>query len=232
MIGIYKITSPAGRIYIGQSTDINYRFSSYKRLKCKSQLRIYNSFMKYGVDNHVFEIVEECPLELLNERERYWQDFYNVVGKEGLNCLLVSTDSLKRFLSDEMKLKISNSLTGFRHNKESRAKISKGLTGRPVSEETRRKLSESNKNKRRSAETARKISEALRGRKIPKDVLDKRSKTISGANNCNAKIVVNLQNGVFYGCIGEAAECYGINRNTLNNYLIGHRENKTCLAYA
>lgn len=232
MIGIYKITSPTGRIYIGQSTDIDYRFSSYKRLKCKPQLRIYNSFMKHGVDNHVFEIVEECLPESLNERERYWQDFYNVLGKEGLNCLLVSTDSLQRVLSDEMKLKISNSLTGFRHTEESRAKISKGLIGRPVSEETRRKLSESNKNKHKSPETARKISEALKGRKIPKEVLDKRSKTISGANNCKAKIIVNTQNGVFYGCIEEAAECYGIKRSTLNNYLIGHRKNKTYLAYA
>ena len=232
MIGIYKITSPAGRIYIGQSTDIDYRFSSYKRLKCKPQLRIYNSFMKHGVDNHVFEIVEECSPESLNERERYWQDFYNVLGKEGLNCLLVSTDSLQRVLSDEMKLKISNSLTGFRHTEESRAKISKGLTGRPVSQETRFKISESNKNKHRSPETARKISEALKGRKIPKDVIEKRRKSQSGSNSAHARIVLNTENGVFCGCIKEAAECYGINKSTLNNFLIGHRKNKTSLVYA
>jgi group I intron endonuclease len=232
MIGIYKITSPAGRIYIGQSTDIDYRFSSYKRLKCKPQLRIYNSFMKHGVDNHVFEIVEECSPESLNERERYWQDFYNVLGKEGLNCLLVSTDSLQRVLSDEMKLKISNSLTGFRHTEESRAKISKGLTGRPVSDETRRKLSESNKNKHCSPETARKISEALKGRKIPKEVIEKRRKSQSGSNSAHARIVLNTENGVFYGCIKEAADCYGISRSTLNNFLIGHRKNKTSLVYA
>lgn len=232
MIGIYKITSPTGRVYIGQSTDIDYRFSSYKKLKCKPQLRIYNSFMKYGVDNHIFEIVEECSIESLNERERYWQDFYNVLGKGGLNCLLVSTGSLQRVLSDEMKLKISNSLTGFRHTEESRAKISKGLTGRPVSEETRRKLSESNKNKHQSPETAIKISKALRGRKIPREVIEKRSKSQSGASHYKAKVIVNTQNGVFYDCITEAAECYGIKRSTLNNFLTGRRKNKTYLAYA
>jgi group I intron endonuclease len=188
--------------------------------------------MKHGVDNHVFEIVEECSPESLNERERYWQDFYNVLGKEGLNCLLVSTDSLQRVLSDEMKLKISNSLTGFRHTEESRAKISKGLTGRPVSQETRFKISESNKNKHRSPETARKISEALKGRKIPKDVIEKRRKSQSGSNSAHARIVLNTENGVFYGCIKEAAECYGINKSTLNNFLIGHRKNKTSLVYA
>lgn len=232
MIGIYKITSPVGRIYIGQSTDIDYRFSSYKRLKCKLQLRIYNSFIKYGVDNHMFEILEECSVESLNERERYWQDFYNVLGKDGLNCVLVSTDSLQRVLSDEMKLKISNSLTGFRHTEESRAKISKGLIGRPVSEETRRKISESNKNKQRSPETAMKISEALKGRKIPKEVIDKRSKSQSGANHYKAKVIINTQNGVFHDCIAEAADCYGIKRSTLNNFLTGHRKNKTYLTYA
>jgi group I intron endonuclease len=232
MIGIYKITSPVGRVYIGQSTDIDYRFLSYRRLKCKPQLRIYNSFMKYGVDNHVFEILEECSADSLNERERHWQDFYNVLGKEGLNCLLVSTDSLHKVLSDEMKSRISNSLTGFRHTDESKTKISKGLTGRPVSEETRRKISESNKDKHRSPETAQKISEALRGRKIPKEVIEKRSLSQSGVNHYKARVIVNTQNGVFYDTIKEAAECYGINRNTLNNFLTGFRKNKTHLAYA
>jgi len=232
MIGIYKITSPVGRVYIGQSTDIDYRFSSYKRLKCKPQLRIYNSFIKYGVDNHVFEILEECSAELLNERERHWQDFYNVLGKEGLNCLLVSTESLQKVLSDEMKSRISNSLTGFRHTDESKTKISKGLTGRPVSEETRRKISESNKDKHRSPETARKISDALKGRKIPKEILEKRGKSQSGANHYKARVIVNNQNGVFYDCIKEAAECYGINKSTLNNFLTGFRKNKTHLVYA
>lgn len=232
MIGIYKITSPIGRIYVGQSIDVVLRFQTYKKLKCKSQLRVYNSFVKYGVENHTFEIIEECSVDLLNERERYWQDFYEVLGKNGLNCNLVSTDNSPKVLSDEMKSRISASLTGFRHTEESRAKISKGLTGRPVSQETRFKISESNKNKHRSPETARKISEALKGRKIPKDVIEKRRKSQSGSNSAHARIVLNTENGVFYGCIKEAAECYGINKSTLNNFLIGHRKNKTSLVYA
>ena len=84
MIGIYKIISPLGKIYIGQSIDIDVRFNNYKKLKCKSQLRIYNSFIKYGVDNHIFKTIEECSLDLLNERERYWQDYYDVLNKNGL----------------------------------------------------------------------------------------------------------------------------------------------------
>ena len=123
MIGIYKITSPLGKIYIGQSIDIDYRFYVYKKLKCKQQLRIYNSFLKHGVDNHVFEVIEECNVEFLNERERYWQDYYNVLGKKGLNCILVSTNECSKVLSKETKSKISNSLFGFKHTEESKGKI-------------------------------------------------------------------------------------------------------------
>ena len=48
MIGIYKITSPTGRIYIGQSIDIEKRIIKYQNIKCKSQRLLYNSLFKYG----------------------------------------------------------------------------------------------------------------------------------------------------------------------------------------
>jgi group I intron endonuclease len=232
MIGIYKITSPLGKIYIGQSIDIDYRFYVYKKLKCKQQLRIYNSFLKYGVDNHVFEVIEECSVEFLNEKERYWQDYYNVLGKKGLNCILVSTNKCLKVLSKETKLKISNSLFGFKHTEESKGKISKGLTGRPVSQETRNKISESNKNKRPSAETRKKISLSLVGRKLSKECLEKRSKSISRGGSYKAKTVINLETGIFYDCIQDAADTININRSTLNNYLAGSRKNKTNFIYA
>ena len=37
LIGIYKITSPNDKIYIGQSIDIDRRFIQYQKLKCKKQ---------------------------------------------------------------------------------------------------------------------------------------------------------------------------------------------------
>ena len=232
MIGIYKVTSPLGYIYIGQSKNIDNRFCDYKKLKCKAQLRIYNSLVKYGVENHIFETIENCPIYLLNEKERYWQDFYNVLGKQGLNCNLVPTNNFPKVLSDETKSKISNSLTGLRHTDESKAKISKGLMGRIVSQETRNKISKSNKNKKFSVERRQKISDALKGRKIPKDVIEKRNKKLSKGFHYKARIIVNTQNGVFYDFIGDAANCYNIKRSTLNNFLTGLRKNKTYLSYA
>ena len=85
--GIYKITSPSGKIYIGQSIDIDRRFYQYRKLACKKQPVLYNSFIKYGIETHIFEIVEECEKSLLNERELYFIKFYDSY-KNGMNCSL------------------------------------------------------------------------------------------------------------------------------------------------
>ena len=48
MIGIYKITSPSNKIYIGQSIDIEKRFYYYRKLYCLKQVKLYRSFIKIG----------------------------------------------------------------------------------------------------------------------------------------------------------------------------------------
>lgn len=73
MIGIYKITNPKGRIYIGSSKNIPYRWEHYyKRLNCKKQVKLFNSFLKYGYENHTFEVIEECTIDVLLKRENYY----------------------------------------------------------------------------------------------------------------------------------------------------------------
>jgi group I intron endonuclease len=83
-IGIYKITNPEGKIYIGQSTDIEFRWEYYINHRCKGQPSLYLSFKKYGWFYHQFEIIEECDKTKLIERERYWIEHHNCV-LEGLN---------------------------------------------------------------------------------------------------------------------------------------------------
>ncbi len=52
IVGIYKITNPKGKVYIGQSVNIKKRWGDYKCLhNCKEQKMLYNSFIKYGVNN-------------------------------------------------------------------------------------------------------------------------------------------------------------------------------------
>jgi group I intron endonuclease len=126
MIGIYKITSPKGRVYIGQSIHIERRFNNYKKLcSCKEQPKLYNSLIKYGPHLHIFEITEECDIEKLNERERYWQDFHNVLSENGLNCRLTETTDKSGKMSEETKMNLSQKHKGKKMSEESKIKMSK-----------------------------------------------------------------------------------------------------------
>lgn len=107
MIGIYKITSPTNKIYIGSSNDIKNRISKYKNLKCRSQRKLYNSLKKYGWDNHLFEIIEECDVKILLERELYYGIMFNVLDKEtGLNSRLPKSGEHYTYMSEDTKRKI------------------------------------------------------------------------------------------------------------------------------
>lgn len=81
MIGIYKYQNKInGKIYIGQSIDIDRRYKQHlydannrPDRGCGVDLAI----KKYGIDNFDFSIIEECPISLLDERERYWIAYYD-----------------------------------------------------------------------------------------------------------------------------------------------------------
>lgn len=103
IIGIYKIVSPSNKIYIGQSTNIERRIKYYKGLYCKNQTKLYNSLKKYGWKSHKFEIIEECKIEDLLDRENYWKDYYMVLDIPSLCC---RKDGKGGYLSTETKEKI------------------------------------------------------------------------------------------------------------------------------
>lgn len=105
MVGIYKIINPKGKIYIGQSVDIEKRKYYYQTLHCKKQIMLYNSIKRYGWETHKFEIIEECFIENLDERENYWGGYYNTL-EEGLNLRLGKG---RGTCSNKVKEKISKS---------------------------------------------------------------------------------------------------------------------------
>ena len=57
MIGIYKITNPKGKIYIGQSSNIERRMIEHKYRSKTKNLKLYSSLRKYGIDNHKIDIL-------------------------------------------------------------------------------------------------------------------------------------------------------------------------------
>ena len=128
-IGIYKITSPSGKIYIGQSICIRKRWKSYINNPNNKQYHLYRSFNKYGLDTHNFEIIHYCKVEELNELERYYQDFYDCIGRNGLNCILQKTDAKPYIRSKELNHRMSLKNKGKKMSKESRLKMSKARKG-------------------------------------------------------------------------------------------------------
>lgn len=83
MIGIYKITNLInGHSYIGQSIDIERRWVQEINASKNINDRGYNyplmkAFRKHGVNNFSFEIIEECDIKNLDNKEKYWINFYD-----------------------------------------------------------------------------------------------------------------------------------------------------------
>lgn len=212
--GIYKITSPSGRIYIGQSGGISQRFRNYKCLHSYiGQTRLYASFIKYGVENHTFEIIEGCLFEDLNCRERYWQDFYDVIGKNGLNCILQECGLLKRTASEETRRKIGEKSKGRIPSKETNEKRSKSLKGKKRSQEFCQRMSELHKGREHSDETKEKFRIINTGKKLS----DETKKKVSDANyEKEYTLLLNLDTGIYYNSICELSraldmECWKLN---------------------
>jgi len=137
MVGIYKITSPTNKVYIGQSRHLNKRKSDYKCLNIIGQIKIYNSLKKYGWESHKWEIIEYCESILLDEKEIYWINHYRCI-KEGLN---IREGGYGGGLSQETKNKISKSLKG---RKNTWTKM--GSKGYKYTEEQKEKMRKPRKN--------------------------------------------------------------------------------------
>lgn len=161
-IGIYKITCTSNNaIYIGQSTNIEKRWKSYKSLRCQSQSRIYRSLKKYGISNHEFEIIEQCNKVCLTDKEKYWISHFDTFGtSRGMN---LKEPGRGGRLSNETKLKKSLS-----------------LKGRPLSEENKKNISIANTGKVRTKEMLFNLSKAHMGIKLKAESIAKRTASRSG----------------------------------------------------
>ena len=78
--GIYRLTNLTNqKIYIGQAVDIADRFKQH--IKCGLGIdtpsnMLYKAMLRDGVENFIFEVIEECDRCQLNDRETYYIDFY------------------------------------------------------------------------------------------------------------------------------------------------------------
>lgn len=140
MVGIYKITNTKnGKIYIGQSIDIEHRKSCHEydlknnRHKNSHLQRAYNR----DPDAFTFEIVCECLEEDLNDLEVYYIKKYNCLDdRYGYNIDKGGNGSGR--MSEKTKAKISRAKMGNR-----------AMCGIRLSDEWKKHLSEAQPHKKR-----------------------------------------------------------------------------------
>ena len=140
---IYKVVSPSGRIYIGQTIKSLTKRKTGHRNDAFDKNRNYNTkfsraIRKYG-DKLKWEILyDNIPWRYLNNMEIITIGWYNSY-KSGYNSTLGGEGNV-----------------GFRHT-----------------DETKQKMSEANKGKKLSKEHKKKLSQAGKGRKFPKEHIEK-----------------------------------------------------------
>lgn len=89
---IYKIYNDVNdKLYIGKTvSSIEKRFQEHcydsKKERCEKR-PLYNAMNKYGIEHFFIELIEECDLKELSEKEIYWIGYYNSY-KNGYNATL------------------------------------------------------------------------------------------------------------------------------------------------
>lgn len=174
--GIYKLTSPSGKIYIGQSIRLPKRLSDYNNLKkIKGQTALYEAVKKYGFSNFKVEIIfvvnEMLPpekiKEVLNVLEEVYIEHFNCMSPNGYNLrsggnsMLASEETKKRMSAAQIGKSVGRKMTA-----ENLRKMIERNTGSKRSEETKNKIRLSRKNIVMKPEWNEKISNSKKGVKL------------------------------------------------------------------
>lgn len=219
---IYKITNTVnGKVYIGFSTNPEYRFEQHKKESTKKfpksifhkaiKKYTWNNFKKeviYGSKDHKY-CLEEMEQYFISEYNSY-ENGYNMtlggggsfIGRKHTSETILKMREMVKYrpkISEETRGKQRNAKLGTKHSEETRQKRSKALKGRVISQETLDKKSKSMMGKTHSEETKRKISLANKGRKVSPDEIAKKvlaiSKNYLFVNPLGKKIKIkNLKN--------------------------------------
>lgn len=112
MIGIYKIENLiTNKIYIGESIDIKQRWDNEYNAAFNPNEKSYNyplqkDFRELGKENFSFSIIEECSIDELWDKEKYWINYYDSFNN-GYNQTLggngfhkITTDTLNQIYND------------------------------------------------------------------------------------------------------------------------------------
>ncbi len=131
--GIYMCTCTANnKSYIGQSVDVKLRKTQHlSELRYNKHFNEYlqKSYNKYGEDSLVWEVLEYCDKDNLDDREIYWIAQHDTVDN-GFNATVGGTANRVFKRTPEFRERLSQTLTeSWKDADDRRASISKRMTG-------------------------------------------------------------------------------------------------------
>lgn len=171
--GIYKIsTTFDSRIYIGSSKNIESRIVTHKgdlkrNKHCNFHLQAFVN--KYGLERLIFEILEECLVEKLQQQEQFYIDSlnstFNIAKKAGIPFVINKTIT---------EHKRSCAIEQWKNRTPEQKQLIIEKTKHTISlksEEAKMQMRENSKSlgmlgKKQSEQQKLKVSIALKGRKI------------------------------------------------------------------
>lgn len=211
------------KIYVGQTKNKNERWRQH-RYDCfikQSNNRLYHSIRKHGIVNFNFTIIEENSIDIIDEAECFWIEFFRS-WDDSFGYNIEKGGSTNKIVSKETRLKIGNARRGKYHTNYSKHQISIAKAGTKRSQESKLKQSISNIGSKRSDETKRIMSESHMEISIPHtpEAKQKMSEQRRGEKNIRAKlknsdipIILEMRkNGI---PIKDIALQFKVSRNTI-----------------
>lgn len=135
--GIYCIENLInGKKYIGLTNDLGRRKREHFNLLRKGEhenAHLQSAWDKYGEENFVFYVVEECAIELLDDKEKYYISVFHS-NKDEYGYNIESGGRANQIVAQETREKLSKALKGRKFSQEHKDHISRSLAGRVVSE--------------------------------------------------------------------------------------------------
>lgn len=136
--GIYSITAPSGKRYIGSSINVARRWREHlRRLRLGTHRNpaLQASFNKYGESQLTFALLELCDSSELIRREQVyidacdWAGLYNLAPTAG-NNLGVKHSAEFRVMRRELRLQQADPRLGKKHDAAAKAKMAAAKKGR------------------------------------------------------------------------------------------------------
>jgi group I intron endonuclease len=130
--GVYKITNPKGKVYIGKSCHIKRRFIEHKNCSKTGKTKLYNSIRKYGIENHKIEAIFLSDIQYeIDKMESIYIRYYDCINT-GLNHI-DEINGISGFLgkkhTKENVLKIKERMNGFKPTKAIEKRMKKVFCG-------------------------------------------------------------------------------------------------------